>query len=101
MRDLRTAGALAAGAVVVGLLSGCGATVATGTTAIVSDTGGAIVPTGVPAVFTKYTAAVTITLDGDYVVLRAKGVPDHKSPYFSASDSRYEAYNGTNKRASH
>jgi hypothetical protein len=50
----------------------------------------------VPAVFTKFSSAVTISVDGDYVVLKAKGVPDHKSPYFATTDSRYEAYNGTN-----
>jgi hypothetical protein len=50
-----------------------------------------------PAVFTrKFSAAVTVTVDGDNIVLKSNAVPNHKSPYFSKTDSRYEAYNGTN-----
>jgi hypothetical protein len=52
----------------------------------------------VPAAFAHYGAGVQVSVDGDYVVLRATGVPDHKSPYFGAGDPRYEAYNGTNPR---
>jgi len=52
---------------------------------------------GLPAAFAKFNATVSVSLDGDNVVLRANGVPDHKSVYFPTSDSRYEAYNGSNK----
>jgi hypothetical protein len=57
-------------------------------------------PSGVPAAFSRFSSTVTVSLDGDYVVLRANGVPDHKSPYFSSSDARYEAYNGANRNFS-
>lgn len=49
-----------------------------------------------PDVFKKFNTTVTISVEGNYVVLKSNGVPDHKSPYFAASDSRYEAYNGSN-----
>lgn len=49
-----------------------------------------------PAPYRQYTSDVTARVDGDYVVLTANGVPNHKSPYFATSDSRYAAYDGTN-----
>lgn len=53
--------------------------------------------TEVPAVFTaKMSSSVTMYVDGDYLVLKSTGIPNHKSPYFGSTDSRYEAYNGTN-----
>jgi hypothetical protein len=30
------------------------------------------------------------------ITIKCDGVPDHKSVYFATSDSRYQAYNGTN-----
>jgi hypothetical protein len=50
----------------------------------------------VPAVFNKFSATVTVSSDGNYITLKSNGVPDHKSCYFPAGDSRFEAYNGTN-----
>jgi YHYH protein len=45
-----------------------------------------------PAVFKKFDSTlVTISVQGDYVVLQSTGIPDHKSPYFASTDSRYEA----------
>ncbi|MFY7901046.1 MAG: YHYH protein [Chitinophagaceae bacterium] len=52
--------------------------------------------TAVPAVFSKFNTSVTISVEGNFVVLKSNGIPDHKSPYFATTDSRYEAYNGTN-----
>lgn len=52
--------------------------------------------TEVPAVFKTFTSNVKVSLDGDYVVLQTDDVPDHPSPYFGTSDSRYEGYNGSN-----
>ena len=49
-----------------------------------------------PSVFDKFSEEVIIYLDNDFVVLESNNIPDHKSPYFDQSDSRYEAYNGTN-----
>jgi hypothetical protein len=50
----------------------------------------------VPAVFRKFSSTVEVSVDGNDIVLRSNGVPNHKSPYFARGDSRYEAYNGTN-----
>ena len=52
--------------------------------------------TAVPDVFTKFSSSVTIYVDGNFVVLKSNGIPNHKSPYFGSTDNRYEAYNGTN-----
>jgi len=58
-----------------------------------SDTGDA---GEVPAVFGHFASTVEISRDGDQVVLRSDGIPDHKSPYFGTSDSRWTAYDGDN-----
>ncbi|SMF58101.1 YHYH protein [Pseudobacteriovorax antillogorgiicola] len=39
---------------------------------------------------------VQVIQDGEQVTLLSDGVPDHKSPYFSRRDSRFEVYNGSN-----
>jgi hypothetical protein len=49
-----------------------------------------------PTVFEKFAANVEISVESGTIVLRSVGVPDHDSPYFNATDSRYEAYNGSN-----
>lgn len=49
-----------------------------------------------PAVFKKFRSNVEVYRDGDFVVIRTNDIPDHGSPYFPTSDSRYEAYNGSN-----
>jgi hypothetical protein len=61
-----------------------------------SDLVAATASADVPAVYRKYSADVKVSVDGDYILLVATGVPDHKSPYFARSDAKYEAYNGTN-----
>lgn len=49
-----------------------------------------------PSVFSKFNSTVTISVSGNFVVLTTNDIPDHKSPYYATTDSRYEAYNGTN-----
>jgi len=56
----------------------------------------AAIPTAIPAPFDQFTDSVEMSVDGDYIVIRTTDVPDHPSPYFSTSDPRYEAYNGSN-----
>jgi hypothetical protein len=63
-----------------------------------ADTGPLEVGGEVPSVFDKFADGVEISLDGSNVVIRSDGVPNHGSPYFNASDSRYEAYNGNNSQ---
>ena len=67
-----------------------------GPTASDGSTNGGNISGDVPAAFKGYASTVQLSVEGDYVVLRATGVPDHKSPYFATTDSRYERYNGTN-----
>ncbi|MCB0431440.1 MAG: YHYH protein [Flavobacteriales bacterium] len=55
--------------------------------------------TEVPAVYKKIYGATDIYIEGDYVVIKTKGRPDHKSPYYKDTQwesSLYEAYNGNN-----
>ncbi len=54
----------------------------------------------VPAVYKKIYGASEIYLDGDFVVIKTQGIPDHKSPYYKNTQwsDRYEAYNGTNSQ---
>lgn len=52
--------------------------------------------TAVPDVFKKFNTTVNVSSDGTYITIKSDGIPDHKSCYFSTSDSRYEAYNGSN-----
>lgn len=45
--------------------------------------------------FTDYgNKTVTASIDGNYLVVTTTTVPDHKSPYFTNSNTQYEAYNG-------
>ncbi|GAB3268766.1 hypothetical protein GCM10027347_38400 [Larkinella harenae] len=55
--------------------------------------------TAVPEVYRKIYGASSVTRSGNYVVIKTKGLPDHKSPYFQHTKwatAQYEAYNGTN-----
>jgi hypothetical protein len=62
-----------------------------------SSTGGGTSGTvTVPDVFKKFSSTVIVSSDGTTITIKADGIPDHKSCYFATSDSRYQAYNGTN-----
>jgi hypothetical protein len=50
----------------------------------------------VPDPYKNFTTDVTVTVDGANIVLASTGVPNHKSPYFATTDSRYQAYTGSN-----
>lgn len=49
-----------------------------------------------PDMYKKFNSSLQIYTEGNYVVIKSTAIPDHKSPYFSTSDSRYEKYNGSN-----
>ena len=53
--------------------------------------------TAVPDVYKKIYGANDMYIEGDYVVIKALGIPDHKSPYYQNTtwSASYEAYNGT------
>jgi len=55
--------------------------------------------TPVPDVYKKIYGATDIYTDGDYIVIKSNGRPDHKSPYYQGTQwaaTLYEAYNGSN-----
>jgi signal peptidase I len=54
--------------------------------------------TTVPDVYKKIYGATDIYIDGDNVVIKSTGLPDHKSPYYEGTQwsNLYEAYDGTN-----
>ncbi|MEO6524716.1 MAG: YHYH protein [Mucilaginibacter sp.] len=55
----------------------------------------------VPDVYKKIYGATDIYIEGDYVVIKAKNLPDHKTPYYQNTkwaSTMYEAYNGTNSQ---
>ena len=49
----------------------------------------------VPDVFKKIYGASSITADDNYVYIKTNGMPDHKSIYYSPSNSLYENFSGT------
>jgi hypothetical protein len=53
----------------------------------------------VPAVYKKIYGATDMYVEGDYIVIKSNGRPDHKSPYYQGTQwqsTLYEAYNGSN-----
>jgi hypothetical protein len=64
-----------------------------------SDPGSNNNTTDIPEVYSKIYGATDMYIDGDYIVIKSNGRPDHKSPYYqntSWSATMYEAYNGSN-----
>ncbi len=57
-----------------------------------------------PDVFKKFSSTIQGTtlqvyVEGNYVVIKSNGLPDHKTPYYKGTQwasTMYEAYNGTN-----
>lgn len=51
-----------------------------------------------PEVYSLIYGATDVYVDGDYIVIKTDGLPDHKSPYYQNTSwsSLYEAYNGSN-----
>jgi len=47
-------------------------------------------------VYSLFSDDVEVFEEGDVIVLRSTGVPNHPSPYFGSGDPLYEAYNGEN-----
>jgi hypothetical protein len=45
-------------------------------------------------VYKKIYGSTDMYIDGNFLVVKSKGTPDHKSPYYTGSN--FEAYNGTN-----
>lgn len=71
-------------------------------TAAAGATTGGTAAGDIPDFYKAFTNTVTngvsVSVDGNYVVIRTTDVPDHKSPYFPPGSAQYEAYDGTNAR---
>lgn len=52
--------------------------------------------TEVPELFQQFTNNVSVSVEGDFIVIVTDDIPNHPSPYFDDSNPLYEAYNGTN-----
>ncbi|GHN00171.1 hypothetical protein WSM22_16600 [Cytophagales bacterium WSM2-2] len=52
------------------------------------------VTTAIPDVYKKIYGATDMYIDGNFIVIKTKDLPDHKSPYYTGT--QFEAYNGTN-----
>ncbi|MGF1923012.1 MAG: YHYH protein [Bacteroidia bacterium] len=48
----------------------------------------------IPAVYKKIYGATSITSDGEYLTIKANGLPDHKSTYYAKADSLYQDFSG-------
>lgn len=92
-RSILALAALCAGAA----LLACGGSSATPTTSSPSavttttTTTTTTPSTTLPAIYAKFRSAVTVRLDGSFVVLQSNDEPDHKSPYWPTTDPLYEA----------
>ena len=47
---------------------------------------------------TAFNSTVSTSIEGIFLVIKTNGIPDHKSPYFGNSDSRFEVFNGINPK---
>ena len=74
-------------------------TTVTPTTPGNTDTTGTSIDTsGIPAVYQKIYGATDLYIEGNYIVIKSNGLPDHKSPYYQGTTwaaTKYEAYNGS------
>lgn len=55
--------------------------------------------TTVPEIYKKIYGATDMYVDGNYIIIKTNGRPDHKSPYYQGTQwaaTLYEAYNGSN-----
>jgi hypothetical protein len=56
-----------------------------------------VVDAAVPAFYARnFANVVSVRVDGSYVVIVTRNLPDHKSPYYGVGSANYEAYNGSN-----
>lgn len=52
--------------------------------------------TELPPGYEKFVENVEVYVDGDYIVVKSNGLPNHGSPYYDVSHELYEEYRGTN-----
>lgn len=55
--------------------------------------------TEIPDIYKKIYGASQVYADGDYIVIKTNGLPDHKTPYYKGTkweSTKWEKYNGSN-----
>lgn len=52
--------------------------------------------TTIPPVFEDFWDDVTISKDGEDIIIETKNIPHHRSPYFDQSSGNFVTYNGSN-----
>src|SRR5688572_14913815 len=57
-----------------------------------TDSGGG--GSGLPAAYQAVYNVESIAVDGDWIVIRTRDLPDHGSPFYAQGNPRYEPYNG-------
>ena len=80
-------------------LAGCGGSGGSGGAGGGGAGGGSASSTGsgsAQSVFDKFYNVVSVSYEGDFVVITTKDLPDHKSPFYPMNSSMYEAYSGSN-----
>lgn len=50
----------------------------------------------IPEVFQRFSENVSVSRDGDFILIQTDNLPNHGSPYYDQSNPLYEAYNGNN-----
>ncbi len=85
---------IASACAIVALSVACASPTTPTTTASSPTTTGSATVTSVPTLFQKFQSTVTATLDGNQIVLRSNGLPDHASPYWPSANALYEAPSG-------
>ncbi|MCB0725079.1 MAG: YHYH protein [Ignavibacteriae bacterium] len=82
--------------VTAGIIAGCNdSDTVTSVSSTDPELGDALVTT-----YHKFYGAYEVSFEGDYVVMKTKGRPEHPSPYYQGTQwegSLYEPYNGTNQ----
>ena len=67
------------------LITACQKTTSNVTPASTTPSSTTTVGTSVPDVYKKFYGATDIYVEGSYIVIKSKGLPDHKSPYYKGT----------------
>lgn len=55
-----------------------------------------VISADAPAFYKNFGNGVSVSVEGNFVVITSRNLPDHKSPYYGTGNANYETYNGTN-----
>lgn len=48
----------------------------------------------IPSIYSKVYGVKSISIDGDYIIIKTEGTPDHKSVYYETNHELYESFSG-------